>query len=413
MSDALHVLVLFEYATLNGGENSLLSMVPTLKAKGVHLTALAPTAGPLAGALAALNIPTRPWLLDGQTNRLPQETLAWRQRISEVLAERRPDIVHANSVSISRRLGPVARALAIPSLGHLRDIVGLSHQARDDVQCLDRILAVSQATRAWHVSRGMTNRRLKVLYNGVDLRVFHPRQPTGELQRALGIPETSRLIGCVGQLGMRKGTDIVLGSARLLAREFPDVHWIIVGERHSAKREAIEFCEQLTRLATSSPLVGRVHFLGRRQDMPAVFSQLTMLVHAARQEPLGRVLLEAAATALPVVATSVGGTSEIFRPVPSRSFDKVAAPRNAQDLCKRTGRREFPARSALLVPSDDVQATAVACRRILVDSSLAAELGRVARNRVAGRFDVAKRACELFAHYRRVVHDASTHRHGG
>ena len=53
--------------------------------------------------------------------------------------------------------------------------------------------------------------------------------------------------------------------------------------------------------------------MGYRHDVPHLMASADFLVHAAKQEPLGRVLLEAAAAKLPIVATDVGGTREIIQ----------------------------------------------------------------------------------------------------
>ena len=87
---------------------------------------------------------------------------------------------------------------------------------------------------------------------------------------------------------------------------------MIVGQRYSQKQEALEYERQVHAAADSGPLRGRVHFLGVRNDVDRLLNEFTLLAHPARQEPLGRVLLEAAAAGVPVVATDVGGTREIF-----------------------------------------------------------------------------------------------------
>jgi glycosyltransferase involved in cell wall biosynthesis len=111
---------------------------------------------------------------------------------------------------------------------------------------------------------------------------------------------------------MRKGLDTLLAAAGRIAGGQPNAHFLIVGQRYSQKQEAFEYEAALHAVASQPPLAGRVHFLGLRDDMPGLLNELALLVHAARQEPLGRVLLEAAASAVPVIATAVGGTAEIF-----------------------------------------------------------------------------------------------------
>ena len=148
------------------------------------------------------------------------------------------------------------------------------------------------------------------------------------------------LIGTIGQVGMRKGLLFVVEAFREVLAEVPDAHLLIVGQRDSQKEEAVRYEEQVHAIAESGPCRGQVHFLGRVENIAALLRELTLLVHGALQEPLGRVLLEAAATATPVVATDVGGTCEIFSDAASSSAPSVSAP------------------TAMIVPSKDAHAIA-------------------------------------------------------
>ena len=103
------------------------------------------------------------------------------------------------------------------------------------------------------------------------------------------------------------------GEGRLVAGDDLPFAWLIIGQRFSEKEESRQF-EAGLHQAGAGPLAGRIHFLGVRDDIPEILNELTLLVHPARQEPLGRVLLEAAAAGVAVVATDVGGTREIFPP---------------------------------------------------------------------------------------------------
>ena len=154
-------------------------------------------------------------------------------------------LVHANSVAMSRLAGPVVKEVGVSSLGHLRDIMRLSRAALRDLSDHQRLLAVSTATRNWYVALGLTPTQVQVEYNGVDLRHFSPHAPSGYLHRELDIAEHCRLVGTVGQIGMRKGVDVFLEAARTVATHHEDVHFLIVGQRYSQKAEAIEFERQL------------------------------------------------------------------------------------------------------------------------------------------------------------------------
>ena len=364
------ILILCEYPTLNGGERSMLATLDGVRAAGFSPVVMAPADGPLANELATRGtelIPFHCRATDG--SRIPQNQL--REKVAEVLCRRRPALLHANSLAMGRLSGPVAAHCGLPSVAHLRDIIRLSAQAVADLNCHRRLLAVSRATREFHVAGGINAEKMRVLYNGVDLEQFRPRPPTGYLHRELGLSTGAQLIGNIGQIGLRKGQDVLLRAAALIADCSPTTHYLIIGERNSEKGESRQF-ESALGDAARGLLAGRVHFLGRRDDIASLLSELTLLVHTARQEPLGRVLLEAAASGLAVVATDVGGTREIFPP---------------------------EADAARLVPPDDAAALAAAMLELLGNRQLRDRLGAAARRCADERFDIQKAVGELIRHY--------------
>ena len=210
-----------------------------------------------------------------------------------------------------------------------------------------------------------------VAHNGVDLKEFQNRPSSGYLHRELGLPAGARLIVTIGQLGIRKGTDVALDAFGHITRELSDVPWLVGGTRTSEKPESIAFEAQLR---TDAAIVsGRVHLLGQRDDVAAILNECHLLVHAAHQEPLGRVLLEAAACGLPVVATDVGGTREIF---PDESAGGV------------------------LVAAGDAAALAAAVVALLNDDTRRGELGAGADRRAGAEFDARQathRLCKIYA----------------
>jgi glycosyltransferase involved in cell wall biosynthesis len=154
------------------------------------------------------------------------------------------------------------------------------------------------------------------------------------------------------------------------------IHWLVVGERTSEKNESREFEARMWSIAQQPLLAGCVHFLGPRTDVARLMNECDLLVHAARQEPLGRVLLEAAASGLTVVATDVGGTREIF-------------PHD-------TG-------SAVLVPADNVGELCRAIVRVLQNEARRRMLGDAARRRAQEAFDVRLAAARLIDQYQQAL----------
>ena len=304
------ILVIAEYGWRNGGENSLLAVVAGLQHRGWKFVFACPGDSELSDYVRRINIDHVNWSVIGKNgSRMSQVEI--RRQLAGLIAQQQPAIVHCNSLSTGRLAGPVAAALKIPSLGYLRDIIKLSRQAIADLDQLERIVAVSHATREFHVAQGLNPDHVQVIYNGVDLKQFSPRDGAGILKSELGIPEAARLILCIGQISLRKGTDTVIKAFLDLAKRFENLHLVLIGMRNSQKQESVEYENSCRRLGDDSLFAGQIHWLGRRTDVDRIFNEARLLLHGARQEPLGRVLLEASASGCPFVATNVGGTSEI------------------------------------------------------------------------------------------------------
>lgn len=376
------LLILCEFPTLSGGERSMLATLEGVGRAGFDVHVMAPGEGPLGAACRERGIAMAPvWPERG----LPVG--ARREHLARQLGRLRPDVLHANSLAMGRLAGPVAAEQNVPSLAHLRDIIKLSGRAVRDLNANRRLLAVSEATRRFHVAAGLNGEKAFVLHNGVDLDRFRPRPATGYLHRELGIPAGAPLVGTIGQICLRKAQDVLLEAAIRLSAPGdnpvghavsdappPAVHWLIIGQRWSDKPESRRFEQRLHELADR--VAGRVDFLGPRDDVPSVLGELTLLVHPARQEPLGRVLLEAAARGVAVVATDVGGTREIFPP---------------------------DSGSARLVRPDDPDALAAAIAELLTEPERRQALSDAARRRAEAQFDVARATAGLVEHYRAVA----------
>lgn len=369
-------LIVAEYGTLNGGENSLLAMLPGL-GRSCRLTAMVPGQTDFANALHKAGVAVVPFEFtqDGSRKPLPQLRNEFADRVARI----QPNLVHCNSLSASRICGPVCRQSGVRSIGYLRDIVKTSRQVVRDINCIDRIVAVSEATRQWHIKQGLDTHRVCVIHNGVDTDLFRPGKSETTIRAEQGIDAESPLVLFVGQIGLRKGLDTWLAAAERIVRQVPKAHFLIVGERHSSKQESIDHEAMLVARSNGSPLAGHVHWLGRRTDVASLMRQATLLMHCARQEPLGRVLLEAMASGLPAVATDVGGTSEILY----------------SDSLK-----------ACLVPSDDPAKTADAALRLLLDRQLWQETAVEARQIAVNHFQVSKCVRKLLGLYEELLNDA-------
>jgi glycosyltransferase involved in cell wall biosynthesis len=291
------------------------------------------------------------------------------------------DLLHANSLAMGRLTGAAATQLGIPCSAHLRDIVGLSSVAISDLNCNSRLIVVSESVREFHVPQGLSADRTTVIHNGIDLTAFAPRPSTGWLRHELGLPESTLLVAAIGQICLRKGQDVFATAAVQAAVSLPNAHFLLIGSRHSAKPESIAYERDIAQTFATAGLSDRFHPLGERSDVSQILNELDVLVHSARQEPFGRVLLEAAAAGVPIIATDVGGTREMLS----------------------------DGEHALLVPPDDPSAIADALLRLSRDAVLRTRLRDAARQHVARSFPIERSANELLRTWR-AVHDASAMR---
>ena len=353
------VLLFFEYGTLNGGEFSLLAMLKVLGQTEFEFVASAPAEGMLTERLERCGIEVLPLTLKGaDRQKLPIDQI--NIHLAELVRRVRPDLVHSNSLAMGRMVGRIASQLPVRCTCHLRDIIKLNKTVVSDLNRNAGLIAVSNATKQFHVEQGMSSDKIQVIYNGVDTDMFCPAPVVGTLKRELGLSDSAVLIANIGQICLRKGQTLLARAAVGLAEEFPELNTVFIGERHSQKAESIAYEKAIGHIFLQAGVEDRLFCPGFRHDIPAILNEADILVHAAHQEPLGRVLLEAASCGQAIVATEVGGTAEILT-------DHV---------------------SALLVVPDDAEALAVAIRRMLIDRKLRMRLGQNARMAAIEKFSL-------------------------
>jgi glycosyltransferase involved in cell wall biosynthesis len=302
MPKPIHVAYLCEFPTLLGGERSLLAFLTHRAEAAVRPIVVAPAGGRLAAALAEAGIERIDWPKDGRHD---------AGALADVLRDRSIDIVHANSLMTVAAASAVGDVLGIPAVAHVRDIMTLSAAQRDRINRLAGVVAVSDAVAERLAAQGIDRQRITRIYNAIDLDRMQRNATPGTFRRELAVGN-DRLVGCIGQIALRKGQDLFLDAAARVAGQIADARFVIAGERYSNKPESRAFEADLVERANTPPLACRTHLLGYRDDIPSLLTDLDVLVVPSRQEPLSRVLLEGLATGAAAVATAVGGTPEIL-----------------------------------------------------------------------------------------------------
>jgi glycosyltransferase involved in cell wall biosynthesis len=234
-----------------------------------------------------------------------------------VIRDFQPSVVHTHAAKAGL-LGRVAARLAgVPVVVHtyhghvLRGYFGpvktAVFRALEALLCplSDVLIAVSEAVKQDLVTLGVARaERIRVVPLGLDLERFTKDLPRGVLRAAPGFAADAPLVGMVGRLVPIKDVSTFLRAAALVRAARPDVRFALVGD--GEERVALEGeCQRLG-------LAGVVSFQGWRRDMEAVYGDLDVVVNSSRNEGTPVALIEALASARPVVATRVGGTADLL-----------------------------------------------------------------------------------------------------
>jgi sugar transferase (PEP-CTERM/EpsH1 system associated) len=295
-------------------------------------------------------------------NRSPRNPGFITRDLLSLFARVRPHIVHSrNWTSIEAVLAArLARIPAIVHSEHGRDVLPFTSEPlrrrlfrRACYGLADRVFAVSRSLKQELVSTlGISEDLFKVIYNGVDTRLFCPSSEKRNAQRKnLGISETKVVVGCVGRLDLVKDHVTVLRAAEIAVNQGSDLLVILVGD--GPQRDPLE-----QQVKAMPALRNRVIFGGRTFDATQWLHAFDVFALPSVFEGTSNTLLEAMATGLPVVATRVGGNMELVE----------------------------ENRAGLLFEVSDFQGLAVHLKRLAASSDLRQNLGAAARKHVEEHF---------------------------
>jgi glycosyltransferase involved in cell wall biosynthesis len=184
----------------------------------------------------------------------------------------------------------------------------------------DAIVVNSEAiARDLVVNAGARRKGIRVIPNGVDLTLFHPRgEGEGGLRAEIWGEQAPECVGAVMSLTSKKNPAMLLEAARVVVAARPAARFLIAGEG--------PLRAQLETSVAAAGLRGRFRLVGLRRDVPDLLRSIDLLALPSDREGLPNVVLEAMACGLPVVATAVGGTPEIVR---EGATGRLAPPRDA------------------------------------------------------------------------------------
>lgn len=230
-----------------------------------------------------------------------------------------------------------------------------------------RVIAISEVIGRHMVHDfGVPADIVRVIPRSVDLSKF-------QITRADKASDAPKVITMIGRITPLKGHPYFLKAMSLVVRQMPNVKVQIIGDAPPKKKS---YKDELVMLTKRLGLSAHVEFLGNRRDIPQLLAHSDCLVlSTVTQEAFGRVILEAQAAGVPVVATKVGGVVEIID----------------------------DGKTGLLVMPKDPEGMAKAVIRILQDPHLSARMVEQSQKRIDERYTIRHMAEATINVYKEVL----------
>lgn len=320
----MRVLIVEPAGLLWGSERALLDFVTRMP--GVEVAVCCPPKTPMCGELAKRNVPTFPYFIADLHRKSRWRRAHAAMGVARACRDFRPDIVHVNQAGAYRVVSTAARLLGLPLVAHVRLFEDVPYLAvrRPDPRRLRGIIAVSRAIAA-EFGR---HPALAVISQSTLYDCYVPIRTPAVVPARL-----PNRIACVGRIAPSKGQHLLVEAMKLCAADSP-AECLVIGEGPD------DYVRGLRETTGEGPAAGRIQWLGRRDDVPALLRTSKVLVCPSEQESFGRVILEAwNAGAVPIACRASGGAAEIIDAAgggilyPEQTAEALAAAlRSALDL---------------------------------------------------------------------------------
>ncbi|MBC8466748.1 MAG: glycosyltransferase family 4 protein [Deltaproteobacteria bacterium] len=306
---------------LGGGEYSFLDLLSHLPHIWKPL-ALVPHEGELKAGLRENGIETqviplpsiRPWFIHNMLTCLRSYFI--------ICKKEHPDLIYANGSRAAFYGGLVGNLLGLPVVWHCRIADSDPYLDLFLVSLSTCIVTNSRATARRFKTR--IRQKVRVVYNGVNIRWLQNES----IRKPEMMQDDWKVILIVARVSRWKRHDLALSAFEHVAKSDPFTHLVCIGAEDQFEPEWWNYLQERSRFSEFSE---RIHWVGQVDDVRPWYRAAELLVLPSENEPFGRVLVEAMASGLPVVATRSGGVPEIVR---HNQDGILVSPGSVQELIK-------------------------------------------------------------------------------
>lgn len=324
MTKKIKVLFISHSAKLYGAERSLLLLLKQIDKKIIEPVVILPKYGPLKEEIEKLNMKTYiiscPWWFGKRMLKLVQLPFSFIKELyllflfGYIFKKESIDVVYTNT--IVNFSGAIASCvLKKPHIWHIREIIPGNPALKSIIpeklvfeliyKMSKQVVTISKAvSRQFNMYNYNTDKKFVVVPNAVD---FSKSFNSSSQVNINGIEKDDWIVGVIGSLRKVKSQDDAIYAIGLLKDKIPNIKLLLVGSGNN------KYKAYLQKLANSMDLNDKIIFAGYREDVPVILSHCKVVLLPSKEEPFGRVVIEAMAAGLPVIASDSGGPKEIVK----------------------------------------------------------------------------------------------------
>jgi glycosyltransferase involved in cell wall biosynthesis len=377
MSHKGRVIFLHSSSELYGASKILIYVLEIFREMGYSTLLILPGEGPfrvevekrgIEVAIVNLGILRRKYFNPfGILNRGRKFLKAYRF-LNELHKEEPIKLVYSNTLAVI--VGAIfAKRNKISHIWHIHEIINspkflVRFLARQINGVQRRPIVVSNSVaRHWSA---LLNVQPEVIHNGIDYEPFLNGKKA--VYAKTGLPEDKKIITMIGRVNPGKGQLSFLKMAKEVIQEHPDALFLLVGDPYPGYESLLE---EIGGYIQDNGLGKHVMDLGFRSDIPEILKCTQVFVlPSVLPDSFPTVVLEAMASALPVVATRSGGASEML----------------------------VDGETGYLIAIDDISAGSEKINQLLAQPSEARAMGKKGRDRVLNNFSYGQFAQKMEAY---------------
>jgi glycosyltransferase involved in cell wall biosynthesis len=321
------ILYIHGISAIGGAERDLLCLFERIDRQRFEPFVVCPPDGPLIREVKQLKVPVYPMSLPSWHKLKSTFFIPWAVwSLFKLIRDLKIDLVHVNEYW----WGPISyiasRMAHVPCVVHIRQEIEPRRIKQYWFKKPDRMIAVSNHIRNVAIKSGVDPTHVVVIYSGINTSVTVSPNDGKKVRQQYQLTASQPVIGTVASLFPRKGHEYLLEALVEIRKKIPDIHCLIIGEGDDRYRT------MLLEMVQVHDLKQVVTFTGFQQEVLVHIATMDIFVLPSVLEGFGIVLLEAMAMGKPVVATTVGGISEV---VEDQVTGLLVPPKDSGTLAKK------------------------------------------------------------------------------